>query len=92
MIISFIILAIFGVTLVGAGIWVVFITQMVNNTSDINRVLIFGWIGAAFTRLFFDPQTYKWLGWKKNLLGFLFVFAGAVLLYGAYLIIDMDLI
>jgi len=92
MIIPFIILGIFGVTLVGAGIWVIFIAREVNTTSDINRVLMLGWLGAALTRLFFDPKTQKWIGWKKNLLGFLFVFAGVVSLYGAYLIIDIGLV
>jgi hypothetical protein len=91
MIIPFIILGIFGIALIGGGA-LVLLKREVRTTSDLNRVIIFGWVGAAFMRMFFNPYEYKWAGWKKNVLGIVLILAGFASLYGAYLIVRMGLL
>lgn len=92
MIIPFIILGVFGIILIGSGVWVTFIAREVYSSSDINRVFILGWIGAALVRVFSEPQKHEWIGWKKNILGIFLIIAGLISLYGAYQIIQMGLL
>jgi hypothetical protein len=92
MLIPLIILGICGITLVSAGIWIVFIARVVHSSSDINRVFILGWIGAALVRTFSEPQKHEWTGWKKNILGIFLIIAGLVSLYGAYSVIQIGLL
>ena len=80
-----IIFLIIGLVLFGSGLWIIFFSNKLRTTSDIMRVFIFGWVGAAFLRLFLKPRENEWVGWQKNLLGSLFLLAGIICLYAFWM-------
>ena len=86
-----VIFLVIGLVLVGSGFWIIIFSKKLRTTSDIMRVFIFGWVGAAFLRLFFKPRENEWVGWQKNLLGILFLIVGIGCLYAFWIAREIGL-
>jgi uncharacterized membrane protein len=62
--------------LVVAGMWMLLTRKEVTTSSDMSRILMAGFIGAALLRIFFKPATHRWGGWEKKVLSIFFLVAG----------------
>ena len=85
MLFPIIFIGVVGVVCIGTGVWMIFFAKNFTTTSDISRVFIFGFFGAAILRLFFKPRENKWIGWQKNVLGIIFFIVGVACLYNLWL-------
>ncbi len=81
-----------GIVCIGTAIWMLFFAKEFTTTSDLSRVFIFGFFGAAILRLFFKPRDNKWLGWQKNVFGIILLAIGIICLYNLLRIFQSNLI
>lgn len=86
MLFPIIVIGLFGVICVGSSMWMIFFAKNFRTTSDISRVFIFGFFGAAILRFFFKPRENTWAGWQKNVLGIFLLIIGLICLYSLWAI------
>lgn len=87
MLIPILILGAIGCCLILGGGWIVFFSRTVRSTSDLSRVALLGFLGAALTRIFWKPREQYHKGWNKNVFGLFFIMTGFIILCAVWLFI-----
>lgn len=83
--IPIVILIIIAATLIGAGLSILLSPKQVRTSSDLSRIFLVGFLGAALLRLFLNPTWHTWKAWERKLMAVFMLITGIICLYAVWL-------